>query len=74
MIRKRVSFITSRGTYCYVVMPFGLNNAGATYQCLVDRMFQGQLGRNMEVYVDDMLIKSLQMDQHLVDLAETLDT
>ncbi|KAL0427277.1 UNVERIFIED_CONTAM: hypothetical protein Slati_2902500 [Sesamum latifolium] len=53
--QKRVSFITSGGTYCYVVMPFGLKNAGATYQRLVDRMFKGQLGRNMEVYVDDML-------------------
>ncbi|KAL0452895.1 UNVERIFIED_CONTAM: Retrovirus-related Pol polyprotein from transposon opus [Sesamum latifolium] len=53
--QKRVSFITSGGTYCYVVMPFGLKNAGATYQRLVDRMFKEQLGRNMEVYVDDML-------------------
>ncbi|KAL0411422.1 UNVERIFIED_CONTAM: Retrovirus-related Pol polyprotein from transposon opus [Sesamum latifolium] len=69
--QKRVSFITSGGTYCYVVMPFGLKNAGATYQRLVDRMFKEQLGRNMEVYVDDMLVKSRQTDQHLADLAET---
>ncbi|KAI3451561.1 hypothetical protein Pfo_008226 [Paulownia fortunei] len=52
---KKISFITSTGTYCYVVMPFGLKNAGATYQRLVDRMFKEQLGQNMEVYVDDML-------------------
>ncbi|XP_012850831.1 PREDICTED: uncharacterized protein LOC105970542 [Erythranthe guttata] len=51
----KVSFITSTGTYCYTVMPFGLKNAGATYQRLVDRMFRTKLGRNMEIYVDDML-------------------
>ncbi|XP_077251992.1 uncharacterized protein LOC143891256 [Tasmannia lanceolata] len=47
-----------RGTYCYRVMPFGLKNAGATYQRLVNRLFKEQIGRNMEVYVDDMLVKS----------------
>ncbi|KAK4406444.1 hypothetical protein Sango_0650900 [Sesamum angolense] len=56
--QKWVSFITSGGTYCYVVMPFGLKNTGATYQCLVDRMFREQLGRNMEVYVNNMLVKN----------------
>ncbi|KAL0411264.1 UNVERIFIED_CONTAM: Retrovirus-related Pol polyprotein from transposon opus [Sesamum latifolium] len=71
--QKRVSFITSGGTY-YYVMPFELINAGATYQRLVDRMFKEQLGRNMEVYVDDMLVKSRQTNQHLADLAVTFDT
>ncbi|KAL0413152.1 UNVERIFIED_CONTAM: Transposon Ty3-G Gag-Pol polyprotein [Sesamum radiatum] len=46
---KRVSFITSDGMFCYVAMPFGLENAGATYQRLVDKIFGSQLGRNMEV-------------------------
>ncbi|KAL0400436.1 UNVERIFIED_CONTAM: Pro-Pol polyprotein [Sesamum latifolium] len=55
---KRVSFITSDGTLYYVAMPFGLKNAGATYQRLVDKIFRPQLGRNIEVYVDDMLVKS----------------
>ncbi|KAL0347753.1 UNVERIFIED_CONTAM: Retrovirus-related Pol polyprotein from transposon [Sesamum calycinum] len=45
---KRVSFITSDGTFCYVAMPFGLKNAGATYQRLVDKIFRPQLSRNME--------------------------
>ncbi|KAL0439579.1 UNVERIFIED_CONTAM: Retrovirus-related Pol polyprotein from transposon opus [Sesamum latifolium] len=72
--QKRVSFITSGGTYCYIVMPFGLKNAGATYQRLVDRMLKEELGRNMEVYIDDMLVKSRQIDRHLVDLAETFNT
>ncbi|KAL0404384.1 UNVERIFIED_CONTAM: Retrovirus-related Pol polyprotein from transposon [Sesamum radiatum] len=56
--RKKVSFITSEGTFCYVAMLFGLKNAGATYQRLVDKIFRPQIGRNMEVYVDDMLVKS----------------
>ncbi|KAL0420790.1 UNVERIFIED_CONTAM: Retrovirus-related Pol polyprotein from transposon.6 [Sesamum latifolium] len=55
-------------------MPFGLKNIGATYQHLVDRMFREQLGHNMKVYVDDMLVKSRQMDQHLTVLAETFNT
>ncbi|KAL0462968.1 UNVERIFIED_CONTAM: Pro-Pol polyprotein [Sesamum latifolium] len=68
---KRVSFITSDGTFCYVAMPFGLKNAGATYQRLVDKIFQPQLGRNMEVYVDDMLVKSKKAHHHVEDLEET---
>ena len=46
------------GLYRYKVVPFGLKNAGATYQRLVNLMFQKQIGNNMEVYVDDMLVKS----------------
>ncbi|KAL0448052.1 UNVERIFIED_CONTAM: Retrovirus-related Pol polyprotein from transposon [Sesamum latifolium] len=68
---KRVSFITSDGTFCYVDMPFGLKNAGATYQRLVDKIFRPQLGRNMEVYVDDMLVKSKEAHNHVEDLEET---
>ena len=55
-------------------MPFGLKNAGATYQRLVNHMFRPQIGRNVEVYVDDMLVKSLDEDKHLDDLKETFDT
>ncbi|KAL0433813.1 UNVERIFIED_CONTAM: hypothetical protein Slati_2715600 [Sesamum latifolium] len=47
--RKKASFITSEGTFCYVAMPFGLKNAGATYQRLVDKIFHPQIGRNIEV-------------------------
>ncbi|XP_012844975.1 PREDICTED: uncharacterized protein LOC105965010 [Erythranthe guttata] len=56
------------------VMPFGLKNAGATYQRLVDKVFAKQLGRNLEVYVDDMLVKSRKATSHLDDLAETFLT
>jgi len=51
-------------------MPFGLKNAGVTYQRLMDRVFKDQIGRNMKVYVDDMVVKSDTFDQHLSDLNE----
>ncbi|KAL0313243.1 UNVERIFIED_CONTAM: hypothetical protein Sradi_5723600 [Sesamum radiatum] len=65
--RKKVSFITSTGTFCYVAMPFRLKNAGATYQKLVDKIFQPQIGRNVELYVDDMLVKSRRAGDHVAD-------
>ena len=55
-------------------MPFGLKNAGATYQRLMNKMFTHQIGRNVQVYVDDMLVKSLHENDHLNDLQETFDT
>ena len=60
--------------YYYKVMPFGLKNARATYQRLVNKMFNKQFGRNMEVYVDDMLVKSKEELAHLDDLRETFAT
>uniref|UniRef100_A0A2N9HTB0 Uncharacterized protein n=1 Tax=Fagus sylvatica TaxID=28930 RepID=A0A2N9HTB0_FAGSY len=72
--QEKTSFITSRGLFCYKVMPFGLKNAGATYQRLMNRMFHDQIGRNVEVYVDDMLVKSKEEDGHLDDLRETFQT
>ena len=68
--QENTSFVTGQGTYCYRVMPFGLKNAGATYQRLVNRMFQKQIGISMEVYIDDMLVKSTTADLHIAHLAE----
>ena len=51
-------------------MPFGLKNAGAIYQRLVNRMFASQIGVNMEVYVDDMLVKSKRQKNHIQDLTK----
>ncbi|KAL0437590.1 UNVERIFIED_CONTAM: hypothetical protein Sradi_0466900 [Sesamum radiatum] len=68
---KKVSFITSTGTFCYVAMPFGLKNAGATYQRLIDKIFRPQIGRNIKVYVDDMLVKIKRAGDHVADLEET---
>ena len=56
--QEKTLFVTSQGLYCYKVMPFGLKNARATYQRLVNHMFSHQIGRNVEVYVNDMLVKS----------------
>ncbi|XP_073124204.1 uncharacterized protein [Henckelia pumila] len=72
--QDKVSFITSGGTFCYVVMPFGLKNAGVTYQRMMDRVFQGQLGQNVEVYVDDILVKSWTREYFIPDLEETFGT
>ena len=68
--QEKTSFVTSQGTYCYGVMPFGLKNAGATYQRLVNKMFQKKIGASMEVYIDDMLIKSVKAELHITHLAE----
>nr|KYP61098.1 Transposon Ty3-I Gag-Pol polyprotein [Cajanus cajan] len=67
---EKTAFITENANFCYKVMPFGLKNARATYQRLMDKVFQGQIGRNIEIYVDDMVVKSNSMADHIVDLAE----
>ena len=72
--QKKTAFLSSQGLYCYKVMPFGLKNASATYQRLVNRMFNKQIGINMEVYMDDMLVKSKEDKTLLEDLLETFDT
>ena len=50
------AFITPFGVYCYTVMPFGLKNAGATYQRMMQNCLEAQIGRNIQVYVDDIVI------------------
>ena len=72
--QEKTSFVTSQGLFCYKVMPFELKNARATYQRLVSHMFRSQIGRNVEVYVDNMLLKSQDEGIHLDDLQETFDT
>ena len=68
--QEKTSFVTAQGTYCYRVMMFGLKNAGATYQRLVNRMFQKQIGATIEVYIDDMLVKSTTAELHIAHLSE----
>ncbi|KAG7591503.1 Integrase catalytic core [Arabidopsis thaliana x Arabidopsis arenosa] len=68
--QEKTAFITDRGTYCYIVMPFGLKNAGATYQRLVNMMFKDLLGKTMEVYIDDMLVKSVTSTSHIEHLEQ----
>ncbi|GJR15762.1 reverse transcriptase domain-containing protein [Tanacetum coccineum] len=71
---EKTAFITNQGIFCYTKMPFGLRNAGATYQRLVDRAFHGHIGRNLEVYVDDLVIKSCTEDEVIRDIEETFKT
>ena len=63
--QEHTAFLTNQGLDCYKVMPFGLKNAGATYQRLVNKMFKERIGKTMEVYVDDMLVKSLKTKEHI---------
>ena len=69
--QEKTSFLTRQGTYRYRVMPFGLKNAGATYQRLENRMFQKHIRASMEVYIDDMLVKSVKAELHVGHLAES---
>ncbi|GJT36433.1 reverse transcriptase domain-containing protein [Tanacetum coccineum] len=71
---EKTAFITSQGIFCYTKMPFGLRNAGATYQRLVDKAFHKQVGRNLEVYVDDLVIKSRTEEEIVRDIEETFKT
>ena len=65
---KDTTFMTSEGEFCYKVMPFGLKNAGATFQRLVDHIFRDLLGRTVEAYVDDIVVKSRSQADHPRDI------
>ncbi|GKV11500.1 hypothetical protein SLEP1_g22757 [Rubroshorea leprosula] len=69
--QEKTAFYAGDAIYCYVMMPFGLKNAGATYQKLVQIIFKLQIGRNIEVYVDDMIVTSIRAEDHIGDLDET---
>ncbi|GJU80740.1 reverse transcriptase domain-containing protein [Tanacetum coccineum] len=71
---EKTAFITSQGIFCYSKMLFGLKNVGSTYQRLVDKAFQKQIGRNLEVYVDDLVIKSRTEEEIIRDITETFKT
>ena len=65
------SFITPFGSFCYVTMPFGLKNAGATYQRCMLKYFRDLIGRTVEAYVDDIMVKTKQTDHLIADLEQT---
>jgi hypothetical protein len=67
----KTAFITPHGVYCYMTMPFGLKNAGATYQRCMQACLKEQIGHNIEVYVNDIVIKTAKADSLLDDLQET---
>jgi hypothetical protein len=66
--QEKTAFITPRGVFCYKVMPFGLKNVGATYQRMVTKIFSELLGKTVEVYIDDMVVKSIKGTNHVEDL------
>ena len=66
--QEKTAFVTPVGNYHYKVMPFGLKNAGSTYQRMMTRMFESLLGKNMKIYIDDMVVKSKKVSEHLGDL------
>ena len=66
-------FIFPDANYHYTVMPFGLKNAGATYQRMMTRMFKDKIGRTVEVHIDDMVVKSKREAQHIDDLKELFE-
>jgi len=70
----KTTFTTKLSSYCYKVMPFGLKNAGMTYQRLMDRVLAPMIGRNVQAYVDDMVVTSQEKDQHTTDLEELFTT
>ncbi|XP_064940576.1 uncharacterized protein LOC135594082 [Musa acuminata AAA Group] len=72
--QEHTTFLTDLGVYFYKVISFGLKNVGATYQRAVNKMFAQQIGWNIEVYIDDMIVKSRTTMDHLTDLAETFAT
>nr|GEY36800.1 reverse transcriptase domain-containing protein [Tanacetum cinerariifolium] len=71
---EKTAFHTRQGVYCYTKMPFSLKNAGDTYQRLMDKAFDSQIGRNIEVYVDDLVVKIYTEAKMLRDIEETLRT
>ena len=70
---KKTAFITPHELYCYNVMPFGLKNTGATYQRLLTKIFRPLMGKTMEVYIDDMLLKFKGRPNHAKHLQETFE-
>ena len=70
---EKRAFIIPHGLFCYNVMPFGLKNTEATYQRLVTKMFRPLLGKTIEIYIDDMSVKSKERPDHTTHLQEAFD-
>jgi hypothetical protein len=70
---EKTAFITSFGIFCYTKMVFGLKNGGATYQKCVHTVLESQIGRNVEAYIDDKVVKSEKRGDLLDDLKETFE-
>ena len=71
--REKTTFITPWSTFYYRFMPFGLKNVGATYQRAMTELFHDMMHQELEVYVDDIIIKSKRTSEHLIDLKKLFD-
>ena len=71
--QEKTAFVTPIGNYHYKVMPFGLKNVGSTYQRMMTKMFEPQLRRSIEVYIDDMVVKSKLVSKHVGDLTNIFE-
>jgi hypothetical protein len=69
--QDKTAFIMPHGIYCYTAMTFGLKNTRATYQKAIQKCLESQIGKNIEAYVDDMVVKTTSEDNLIADLAET---
>ena len=70
---EKTAFITPYGVFCYQTMPFGLKNAGATYQRMMQNCLEKQIGKNVQVYIDDVVITTKSNSALISDLRETFD-
>ena len=71
--KEKTAFVTPTGNYHYKMMPFSLKNVGSTYQRMITRMFESQLGKNIEVYIDDMVVKNKVVSKHMGDLRDIFE-
>ena len=71
--QEKTAFVTPVGNYHYKMMPFGLKNAGSTYQRMMTKIFEPQLGKNVEVYIDDMVVKSKLVSEHVENLTSIFE-
>ena len=71
--QENTAFVTHVRNYHYKVMPFDLKNAGSTYQWMMTKIFKPQLGRSIEVYIDDMVVKSKVVSEHVEDLTNIFE-
>ena len=71
--QEKTVFVPPTRNYHYKVMPFGLKNVGSTYQMMMTRMFEPQLEKNIEVYIDDIVVKSKVVSEHMEDLEDIFE-
>ena len=71
--KLKMSFTTEWGIYCYTIMPFRLKNVGATYQRIATTLLHGMIHKEIEVYVDDMVVRSETFEEHYRDIEKFME-